>query len=416
VRRRGELDLDVEVEPGEVGLSAERLGRLDDMIRRYVDDGRLPGALVVVTRKSKIAHLFACGSRDVGKSAPMLPDTIVRLYSMTKPVTAVAAMMLHEEGAFDLLDPVSTFIPAFKQTRVWAGGNRESPVLESQRPPMAMWHLLTHTSGLTYGFALDHPVDALYRRSGFRFASPPDMNLAQACDVFAGLPLLFQPGTEWNYSVSSDVLGRVVEIVSGKTLDVFFKERIFDPLGMVDTGFFVPEAELTRLAALYMPDPVTGRARPLAIPNEHATSPPKMLAGGSGLFGTAGDYVRFTQMLLNCGELDGERLLGPKTVHLMTANHLPGRAELSDVARQSLPELVQPGTGFGLGFAVVTDPVRAKLPGPAGTYYWGGAASTTFFVDPLDDLALVFLTQLLPSSTYPIRRELRQLVMQSIVD
>jgi CubicO group peptidase (beta-lactamase class C family) len=411
------LELDLEVEPAEVGLDAERLGHVDALLRRYVDSGRLPGALVAVCRRSRIAHLYSYGMRDVASHSPMKPDTIVRLYSMTKPVTSVAAMMLYEEGAFDLLDPVSSLIPSFADTRVWAGGNREAPVLEPQHTPMAIWNLLTHTSGLTYSFALDHPVDALYRRAGFKLAPTIDLGLGEACDLLASLPLLFQPGTEWNYSVSTDVLGRIVEIVSGKSLDVFFKERIFEPLGMVDTDFKVAQANLSRLATLYIPAPGSGLASPLPFGRpERLTNNPRFLSGGGGLFGTAGDYVRFTNMLLNRGLLDGRRLLVPKTLELMTKNHLPGGALLTDIGRRSLPDLIQPGTGFGLGFAVLTDPVAAKVPGSAGTYYWGGAASTAFFVDPHDDLSVVFLTQLLPSSTYPIRRQLRQLVGQAVLD
>ena len=408
---------ELEVQPEEVGLSSERLSRVDGLLRRYVDSGRLPGATVVVCRRSKVADSFSYGMRDVASRTPMHPDTIVRLFSMTKPVTAVAAMMLYEEGAFDLLDPVSSFIPSFANTRVWAGGNREAPLLEPQHTPMAIWNLFTHTSGLTYGFALDHPVDALYRRAGFKLATMIDLGLAEACDVIAGLPLLFQPGTEWNYSVSSDVLGRIVEVVSGKTLDAFFKERIFDPLGMTDTSFFVRPSDLGRLATLYIPQRGTGLASPLPLSRpERLMNPPRFLSGGGGLYGTAGDYVRFTKMLSNGGELDGVRLLAPGTLEFMTKNHLPGGAGLTEIGRRSLPDLIQPGTGFGLGFAVVTDPVAAKMPGPAGTYYWGGAASTAFFVDPVDETTVVFLTQLLPSSTYPIRRQLRQLLTQSIVD
>ena len=231
----------------------------------------------MVSRRSKVAHLLTYGSRDVEDGAPMNTDTIVRLYSMTKPVTSVAAMMLYEEGAFDLYDPVSSVIPAFADTMVWAGGNRDAPVLEPQRAPMAIWNLLTHTSGLTYGFALDHPVDALYRRAGFGLGAPAGKTLAQACDDFAGFPLLFQPGTAWNYSVSTDVLGRVVEVLSGKSLDVFFQERIFGPLGMVDTGFFVPADQIGRLAQLYVPERGSRRATLLPMPTESATRLPSML-------------------------------------------------------------------------------------------------------------------------------------------
>jgi CubicO group peptidase (beta-lactamase class C family) len=408
--------VEIEALPHEVGLSEKRLGRLDGLVRRYVDSGKLPGASVAVVRNSLVAHVFNYGMRDVANGVAMSPDTIVRLYSMTKPITSVAAMMLHEEGAFDLLDPVSNFIPSFADTRVWAGGNRQEPVTAPLHEPMRIWNLLSHTSGLTYGFALDHPVDAMYRRAGFGLSAPEGTDLAHACDFFAGLPLLFEPGTEWNYSVSTDVLGRVVEVASGMSLDAFFEERIFQPLGMVDTGFFVKTDRYETLASLYVPEPGTGLARLLPVPRDRETKAPALLSGGGGLYGTAADYVRFTKMLLQGGELENNRVLGRKTLQLMTSNHLPGNAELTDIGRRSLPDLIQPGTGFGLGFAVVTDPVRAKVPGSAGTFFWGGAASTFFFVDPVERITLVFLTQLLPSSTYPLRRQLRQLVMQSVVD
>jgi len=410
------LPLAVEVDPREVGLSPERLERIDALVRRYVDRGLLPGALAMVTRNSKVAHLFTYGSRDLRAGTPMEVDTIVRLYSMTKPVTSVAAMMLYEEGAFDLYDPVSSVIPSFADAMVWAGGNRDAPVLEPQRAPMAMWNLFTHTSGLTYGFALEHPVDALYRRAGFGLGAPGGKTLADACDDFAGFPLVFQPGSAWNYSVSTDVLGRVVEVLSGKSLGAFFEERIFGPLGMVDTGFFVPAEKADRLAELYVPEAGSRRATLLPTSGGAASRLPSMLSGGGGLFGTAGDYHRFTQMLLGGGELDGMRLLGPRTVGLMTTNHLPGGATLTEFGRTSLPDLLQPGAGFGLGFAVVTDLAEAKIANGLGTYSWGGAASTTFFVDPVEKVTMVFLTQLLPSSIHPIRRELRQLVAQAIVD
>jgi CubicO group peptidase (beta-lactamase class C family) len=410
------MGLSVETDPVQVGLSPQRLERIDALIRRYVDEQKLPGASVFVSRRSKIAHVYAYGQRDLATGAPMEMDTIVRLYSMTKPVTTVAAMMLYEEGAFDLFDPVGSIIPAFADTKVWAGGNRDSPVLIHQDPLMAIWNLMTHTSGLTYGFALNHPIDSLYRRAGFALGTPRGIDLGQACEMFAGFPLLFQPGSAWNYSVSTDVLGRIVEVASGQTLDVFMKERIFEPLGMPDTGFFVPEKEADRLAELYVPDPLTRRPTLIPTRRENVTRTPSMLMGGAGLYGTAADYHRFTQMLLHGGELDGARLLGPRTVDLMTKNHLPGGRSLTDMGRNSLPDLLQAGSGFGLGFAVVIDPVAAKLANGLGTYSWGGAASTCFFIDPVEEVTLVFLTQLLPSSTYPVRRELRQLVAQSIID
>jgi CubicO group peptidase (beta-lactamase class C family) len=281
---------------------------------------------------------------------------------------------------------------------------------------MLLWHLLTHTSGLTYGFLYAHPVDELYRRAGFEWGTPAGADLDAVCERLAGLPLLFQPGREWNYSMSSDVLGRVVEVISGQPLDAFLREQIFQPLGMADTGFSVPAGEQHRLAALYTPAPGDGTATRIDALGAAALSPPACLSGGGGLVSTLADYHRFTQMLLNEGELDGVRLLGSRTVEYLACNHLPGDVDLSTFGRPLFAETAFVGVGFGLGVAVVLDPVRAKVPGSAGEFHWGGAASTAFWVDPVEEITAIFLTQLLPSSTYPLRSQLRQLVYQALVD
>jgi CubicO group peptidase (beta-lactamase class C family) len=281
---------------------------------------------------------------------------------------------------------------------------------------MELWHLMTHTSGLTYGFLNLHPVDAMYRQAGFEWGTPPGMSLADCCEQWAALPLLFQPGAEWNYSVATDVLGRVVEVVSGQSLDEFFATRVFGPLGMIDTGFSVPRSELDRLAALYFAQPGTLEAVPSPILAEVGTKPPDALLGGGGLVTTAADYHRFAQMLLNGGELDGERLLGSRTVAYMMRNHLPGNADLSTFGRPIFAETTFDGVGFGLGGSVVIHPVRAKGLMSAGEFAWGGAASTAFWVDRAEEITALFLTQLLPSSTHPIRPQLRQLVYQALVD
>ncbi|MEY2476489.1 MAG: hypothetical protein QOG87_1804 [Actinomycetota bacterium] len=408
-------NLKVEVEPGEVGFDAARLARIDSNLARYVDDGRLPGWLVLVARDSQIAYLSTYGQRDVEAGLPVETDTLFRIYSMTKPVTSVAAMMLYEEGAFELKDPVSRFIPSFKDLRVYTNGSALKPQTKPATEPMRIWHLLTHTSGLTYGFHHTHPVDAMYRAAGYEWGSPPGVDLAAACDTWASLPLVFQPGTEWNYGVSTDVLGRVVEVVSGQSLDEFFLERIFEPLGMSDTSFSVGGADLDRLAALYIPGP-GGIATRMDAFGDQAKAPPDLLSGGGGLVSTAADYHRFTQMLLREGELDGARLLGPRTLQYMTDNHLPGGADLEQVGRPLFAETTFDGVGFGLGFSVVMNPVANKVLSNAGEYAWGGAASTAFWVDPVDDITCVFLTQLLPSSTYPIRTELKRFVYQALID
>ena len=294
-------------------------------------------------------------------------------------------------------------------------GPAANPVTRPALEPVRVWHLLTHTSGLTYGFHHATPVDAIYRHAGFEWGSPRGADLEAVCDTYAGFPLLFEPGTEWNYSVSTDVVGRLVEVVSGQPLDVFLRERIFEPLGMSDTGFHAPEADHDRLAALYVPGP-GGRATRMDAMGDAAKHEPVMFSGGGGLVSTAADYHRFAQMLLRGGELDGTRLLGRATVDFMTTNHLPGGVELEAIARPTFSETAFSGMGFGLGFSVVESPAENKVLSSVGEYAWGGAASTAFWVDPLEEITALFFTQLLPSSTYNIRPQLKQLVYQSLVD
>jgi CubicO group peptidase (beta-lactamase class C family) len=368
-----------------------------------------------VTRDGQIAYVSSCGHRDREAGAPVERDTLWRIYSMSKPITSVAAMMLYEQGAFELKDPVHRYIESFRNQRVYRSGSSQAPVTVPATEPVRIWHLLTHTSGLTYGFHYAHPVDAMYRAAGFEWGSPPDLDLAGAVDAWASMPLLFEPGTEWNYSVSTDVLGRLVEVVSGQSLDTFLAEHVFQPLGMTDTAFSVPEAEHGRLATLYGAGPDRTAVR-LDAWGKAVLAPPQMLSGGGGLVSSAADYHRFTQMLRNGGELDGVRLLGPRTVEFMARNHLPGGADLEAIGRPLFAETTFDGVGFGLGFSVVLDPAANKVLSSAGEYAWGGAASTAFWVDPAEDLTALFFTQLLPSSTYPIRTQLKQLVYQALVD
>jgi CubicO group peptidase (beta-lactamase class C family) len=414
-------ELKADVDPAEVGFDPARLDRIDRHFRRYVDDGRLPGWLITVSRQGRLAHVSGYGSRDLEAGLPVETDTLWRIYSMTKPIASVAAMMLYEEGAFELTDPVSAFIPSFADMRVYAGGSDLRPLTVPATEPVRIWHLLTHTAGLTYGFHRVHAVDARYRDAGFEWGTAHGMDLAQCCDAWAEQPLLFQPGAEWNYSVATDVLGRVVEVASGRSLDEFMQDQIFGPLGMTDTSFWIGEADMRRLAALYTPKPPpSGPAARLDAMSKVAHRPPRMLSGGGGLISTAADYHRFTQMLLDRpgspgGELDGMCLLGPRTVAYMTRNHLPGGADLETFGRPLYAESPFRGVGFGLGFAVVIDPVPGKTPGSAGEFSWGGAASTAFWVDPAEELTVSFFTQLLPSSAHRIRSQLRQLVYQALV-
>ncbi len=410
-------ELQVEVEAAEVGMDAERLARLDRHFSQYVDDGRLTGWLIAVSRRGRIVHLSRYGMRDREQSLPVEVDTIWRLASMTKPITSVAAMMLYEEGAFELKDPIERWIPSFKDMRIYRGGSLATTESRPAVEPIRVWHLLTHTAGLTYGFHYAHPVDALYRSAGFEWGNPPGLDLAGCCDVWAGLPLLFEPGSEFNYSVATDVLGRLVEVISGQSLDEFFRTRIFEPLGMTDTAFWAPPGPAAeRLAAAYMRNPEGADQPAVATDGSSALQRPAVLSGGGGLVGTAGDYQRFALMLRGGGELEGVRLLSPRTVAYMARNQLPGGADLERFGRRLFAETTFDGVGFGLGFSVVTDPAAGKVLCGKGEFGWGGAYSTAFWVAPEEDLTTMFFTQLLPSSTHPIRSQLKQLVYQAIVD
>jgi len=402
-------------EPEEVGLSAERLARITPFFEeRYVATGQLAGVLTLVARQGRVAHLGCSGLRNAASGEAMTPDTIFRMYSMTKPVVSVALMTLYQEGRFQLDDPVSRFIPSWADLRVWSDGTADSYSTTFPEREMQVRDLLTHTSGLTYGFMARHPVDSLYRRRGVD--ADGSATLAEMVDKLAELPLLFSPGTRWSYSVATDVCGYLCEVLSGQGLDDLLRQRIFEPLGMADTGFSVPEDGAHRLAANYAWTP----KQPLLLFDDPATStyrtPPTFLSGGGGLVSTAADYLRFATMLANRGELDGQRVLGRKTVEHMTLNHLPGGVDLAAMGQKVFSEISYDGIGFGLGFSVMLDPARAGVIGSIGEHGWGGAASTMFWVDRSEDLVGMLLTQLMPSSTYPIRRELKALVYQALVD
>ncbi len=401
------------VEPDQVGLDPRQLARLDAHFASYVDSGRLAGWHIVVSRRGEVAHSSVYGRRDIEADAEVTPETLWRIYSMTKPITSVAAMMLWEEGRFELTDEISKFLPEFAEPQVFDKGSNLRQYTVAATEPIRVWHLLTHTSGLTYGFLQTSVVDGLYRSAGFDLSPPPGVTLADACKTWAGLPLLYQPGTRWGYSVATDVLGRLIEVVSGQRLDEFFAERILGPLGMTDTRWWAQGRDVERLAALYIPDGAGGVARFDHLGNE-AVREPTLHAGGAGLLSTAADYHKFTQMLLREGEYNGARLLGSRTVRFMTRNHLPGGADLDALTTGGFAETTFEGIGFGLGFAVVRDPVAWRVPSSPGQYYWGGAASTAFFVDPAEELTVLFFTQLMPSSTYPLRPQLRQLIYPAL--
>ncbi|MBY8872389.1 beta-lactamase family protein [Micromonospora sp. PLK6-60] len=404
------------IDPDRIGFDPARLARIDEHFGRYVDDGRLAGWQIVVTRRGEIAHSATYGLRDREAGTPVEADTLWRIYSMTKPLTSVAAMMLWEQGRFELTDPISRWLPEFADVRVFDKGSLLKPYTVPAVEPIRIWHLLTHTAGLTYGFAQTSVVDGLYRKAGFDLGVPPGADLAAASAGLARLPLLFQPGTSWNYGVATDVLGRLVEVVSGQSLDVFLAERILRPLGMTDTRWWVDETDAKRLAALYAPHPATGQAVRADGIGRAALTEPSWFSGGGGLVSTAADYHRFTQLLLRGGELDEVRLLGPRTVRFMTRNHLPGGGDLASFAPEGFSETILDGIGFGLGFAVVLDPVPSRVPSSVGEFYWGGLASTAFWVDPVEEVTALLFTQLMPSSTYPLRSQLRQLVYAALID
>ncbi|MGH7212204.1 MAG: serine hydrolase domain-containing protein [Acetobacteraceae bacterium] len=399
--------------PEEVGLSSERLARIDGWMRRLVDDGKLAGVSTMVMRRGQVAYFTAVGRADLARGAPMAADTIVRIYSMTKPLTSVAVMMLYEEGRFQLDDPIARFLPCFANMRVAVGGSRGKIDTVPAERQITIRDLLTHTSGLTYGFMESSMVDALYRELHVDFQTSND-SLATVAERAAALPLLAQPGRQWNYSIATDVLGHLVAVISGQPFAEFLDARVIAPLGMADTGFHVPAEKTRRFAANYIRGP-GGAPQLIDDPRESRYgAPPPIASGGGGLVSTAPDYMRFCRMMLGRGALDGVRLLGRKTVELMTANHLGG-----DMAAMGMPRFSESpytGIGFGLGFSVTLDPAQAQIVGSPGEYAWGGAASTAFWCDPAEDMAVVLLAQLMPSSTYPIRRELRVLAYQAVVD
>ncbi len=404
------------------GMDARRLDRIGDFLQSaYVGPGRIAGCQVLVARHGHVAFQHMLGSRDLSLDAPMTADTVLRIYSMTKPIASVALMSLWERGAFQLDDPIHKAFPEFRDPKVYVSGEGDDLVTEAARRPVTYRDVLTHTAGFTYGGLLEDlgapgggdPVDAVYKRLKIR--RDPAETLEAFMGKLAQTPLRYQPGERWMYSLATDVVGALVERLSGRRLDRFLHDEIFAPLGMKETGFHVRPDQADRFAACY----ARGEDRGLKVADDPARSPflqePAFFSGGGGLVSTLGDYHRFCEMLRRGGELDGERILGPRTLDLMTENHLPGGQDLAALAIDSFSETMPKGVGFGLGFAMTTDGVRAGSPSQ-GEYYWGGAASTIFWVDPLEDLVVIFMTQLLPSSTYNFRGQLRNLVYAAIED
>ncbi len=404
--------------PVDVGLDGDRLAAIPNFFGSYVDRGKLAGVSTLIARDGRIAHFETVGMRDTARGLPLEKDTIFRIYSMTKPITSLALMMLYEEGRFQLNHEVSRYIPEFKDLRVWDGGTPESYETKPCAREMTIRDLLTHTSGLTYDFMYAHPVDSMYREAGIGGARTKGLTLKTMVERLAEIPLLFSPGEHWNYSVSTDVCGYLIEVLSGQSLDQFLASRIFVPLGMDDTGFSVPVEKAHRLATNYEKDPKTREVRVCDMGDETSSyvQPNSFLSGGGGLVSTQMDYFRFCQMVLNGGELDGTRLVSRKTLDLMTINNLPDGKTMKDMDNSAFSETGVDGQGFGLGFSVLLDQAAAQTTGSPGIYSWGGAASTYFWIDPAENLIAILMTQLMPSRAYPLRPQFQQLVYGAVSD
>jgi CubicO group peptidase (beta-lactamase class C family) len=404
------------------GFSPERLNRAVEHLRsRYVEPEKIAGCQLLVHRKGATVLKATLGRAEIEGDVPLRDDAIFRIYSMTKPITSVALMQLFEQGLFQLDDPVATVIPEWANLQVWVSGAGEAMVTEPQKRPMSFRDLLRHTAGITYGALLEsigapgtgHPVDEAYKASGVRRSATETLD--DFIGKLAALPLRYQPGEAWMYSFATDVIGAVVERISGQRFDAYLQTNILGPLGMTDTSFFVPEDKRHRFTANYM----RGADRRLKLADDPRKSPflhqPAFLSGGGGLVGTTEDYMKFCHMLLNGGVLDGQRILNRRTIDLMRANHLPGGVDLTQMAIGLFSETVNTGVGFGLGFAATQGQVSTGQLS-AGEYYWGGAASTIFWVDPTEDLAVVFATQLMPSSTFNFRGQLKSLIYSALED
>jgi CubicO group peptidase (beta-lactamase class C family) len=411
------------VTPERVGMSAARLARIQPTIEKYLADDKIAGAVTLVARRGEVVHLESMGLMDREQNKPMRPDAIFRIYSMTKPIVCAAFMTLYEQGGFQLTDPASNFIPAFNDLQVYAGGEGEHMELVDLCRPVTVRDLLTHTSGITYPFLEYGPVEALYRRARVSSQKP----LPEFVADILRMPLALQPGTAFRYSMAHDVVAYLIEVIGGQRLDAYLRENLFEPLGMVDTGFYVPHDKLDRFTAMYgtgeildpnmsmtrlYADVATAGSHLIAGPTDSLESKPhRIFRGGYGLVSTAQDYYRFSQMLLNGGELDGNRVLGRKTVELMVTNHLQ-----PEWMPYEIGGVYSPGYGFGLGMRVLVDVGQAQIPGSVGEFGWGGAASTYFWVDPQEQFIGVQMAQFQPNHYYQIANDFRVAAYQAIVD
>jgi CubicO group peptidase (beta-lactamase class C family) len=403
----------MELAPKRAGFAPDRINRITDHLNRnYIESEKITGCQVLVARHGQVAYFKSLGQMDRERKKPMADDTIFRLYSMTKPIASVALMMLYEQGHFQLNDPVSRFIPSWRDHKVWVSGVGAEMETAVPASPMTMRHVLSHSGGLTYG-GTNHPVDRVYREVGVNRG--PGETLAMFAEKLAKVPLRYNPGERWMYSLSTDVCGYLVEAISGTRFDRFLQDNIFDPLDMKDTSFYVAPRKVERFAANYERQ-ADKTLKLLDDPQRSAyLKEPTFFSGGGGLTGTTADYYRFCEMLRRGGELEGARIIGPRTLELMHRNHLAGGKDLKALALDAFAETAYEGVGFGLGFATTLGEVEAGTLG-AGDYYWGGAASTIFWVDPKEDLVAIFMTQFMPSATFNFRGQLKNIIYSAIIE
>ena len=401
------------------GFDNRRLNLITELCDRYVNDNKFPCAQIQVSYQGEVILRHTVGKADVETGRDLQENAIFRIYSMTKPLTSIALMQLYEKGLFLLEDKIDTLLPEFSDPQVLVGGSYTNPVLRPAQTPLTIRDMLMHTSGLTYAFHFSNNLDKMYRDSNLgsiamRLNNDEVPDLEETVRRLSEMPLLFDPGTSWNYSMSTDVCGRLVEVISGMSLDEYLSEYITTPLGMPDTAFYVDKDKTERFTSNY----AFTKKDPLTRIDNWETSPylakPTFLSGGGGLVSTIDDYQRFVTMLLNGGELEGERIIGRKTLQFMTSNHLPKQTTLNEFGQSTFSETAMEGMGFGLGFSVLQDPIANAALGSQGQFAWGGAASTRFWVDPKEEITCVFMTQFMPSSFYPIRRELKAVVYQAL--
>tara|TARA_Y100001933_G_scaffold210553_1_gene214829 strand:- start:259 stop:1491 length:1233 start_codon:yes stop_codon:yes gene_type:complete len=402
-----------EFKRGSAGFCPARLKRISPWLKRYVDEKKLPFAHVAVLRKGQLAYTNFYGARDIEAGSPVVEDGIYRIYSMTKLVTTVAALALYEKGAFQLDDPVDKFVDEFKDARVFVSRRKDTINSVEAETPLTIRQLMNHTSGLTYGAFDPGPVGQLMRSGKIDFGNLQG-NLGDTVRRLASIPLCFQPGSQWRYGVSTDVLGYVIEVVTGKTLLQVFDELIFKPLNMNDTFFQVPLNKVKKFCSLYTRTKTESLKLLECAGSSGFCKTVNMYSGGGGLISSMRDYLVFLEMIRCGGRYDDAQILGRKTVELMLRNHLSG--DMASMGQPTFSEMPMEGIGFGLGGAILLDPAKAQILGSEGEFTWGGMASTAFWIDPKEELSVVFITQLIPSSCYPIRRELRVLVYQALVD